>query len=172
MKKIFFTADTHFFHKNVIRLCNRPFANVDEMNEKLIENWNRKVDVLDDIYHLGDFFWTDKKEDIESIIYRLNGNIYLIKGNHDSRKQLKILSDCKNVRWIDNYFELKLNDKLFVLFHYPMRTWNKSIHESFHLYGHVHGNTETSRIRNSMDVGVDANNFEPISLEEVIEKLK
>ena len=86
-KNTFFTSDTHFGHANIIRLCNRPFKDVEEMNEKLVENWNRVVPEDGTVFHLGDFafggsgLWN-------SVIPRLNGQIYLIIGNHD-RKNLR-----------------------------------------------------------------------------------
>ncbi|GJQ43678.1 MAG: hydrolase [Ignavibacteriaceae bacterium] len=191
-RKIFFTADTHFNHAGIIKSCNRPFANVDEMNEALIQNWNNKVDVLDEVYHLGDFIWKGNSQRVQEIIYRLNGKIYIIKGNHDHSQQVKYYENCSNVGWVKDYFELKIDntfdeiDELmkannttflqnitkmqFVLFHYGMRVWNKSHYGSFHLYGHSHGNLPP--IRNSWDVGVDANNYEPIELNEVIKKIQ
>ena len=54
---IYFTADTHFDHANIIRFCNRPFATVEEMNETLIANWNRKVHGNDTVYILGYKFY-------------------------------------------------------------------------------------------------------------------
>lgn len=86
-KNTFFTSDTHFGHANIIKLCNRPFKDVEEMNEKLIENWNKVVSEDGTVFHLGDFafggsgLWN-------SVIPRLNGQIYLIIGNHD-RKNLR-----------------------------------------------------------------------------------
>ncbi|MEJ7707010.1 MAG: hypothetical protein WKF82_06805 [Nocardioidaceae bacterium] len=51
---VYFTSDTHFSHANIIRLCNRPFADVDEMDEAIIERWNATVTSADTVYHLGD----------------------------------------------------------------------------------------------------------------------
>lgn len=83
----FFTSDTHFGHANIIRLCNRPFQNVEEMNEVLIENWNKVVSKDDTVFHLGDFAFGGSSV-WNSIIPRLNGHINLIIGNHD-RKNLR-----------------------------------------------------------------------------------
>jgi calcineurin-like phosphoesterase family protein len=189
-RKIFFTADTHFNHWGIIKSCNRPFANVEEMNESLISNWNSKVDVLDEVYHLGDVIWKGNRQQVEEIIYRLNGKIHIIKGNHDHSQQIKYLEGCKNVAWVKDYFELKIDNTFdeideamktngtpfsqnivktqFALFHYAMRTWNKSHYGSYHLYGHSHGNLEDTRLKHSMDVGVDTHNYFPIELSEVI----
>ena len=82
--RIFVVADTHFNHENIIRYCNRPFNNVYEMNEKIIENWNSVVEKDDTVYHLGDYGF-GKKEELQEIFNRLNGIKYLIMGNHDIR---------------------------------------------------------------------------------------
>jgi len=76
---IFFTSDHHFGHTNIIKFCNRPFANVDEMNEELIRRWNEKIAPGDEVYHLGDFALITP-EKLNEILDRLNGTIYLIAG--------------------------------------------------------------------------------------------
>ena len=81
-KNIWFTADHHFGHANIIRFCDRPFADVDAMNESLIANWNAVVTPKDTVYHLGDLFLTNR-EAAQTIRSRLNGSICLIRGNHD-----------------------------------------------------------------------------------------
>lgn len=80
----FFTSDTHFGHANIIRFCNRPFRNVEEMNEALIENWNLVVSEDDTVFHLGDFAFGGSNV-WKSIIPRLNGHINLIIGNMTER---------------------------------------------------------------------------------------
>ena len=73
----FYTSDTHFNHRAIIDHAKRPFANMEEMNEAMIENWNRVVAPHDDVYHLGDFAFGGA----EAILTRLKGNIHLIRGN-------------------------------------------------------------------------------------------
>ena len=85
---IYFTADTHFDHANIIHFCNRPFARVEEMNEILIANWNRKVHGNDTVYILGDMFF--RTADPEPILRQLKGKKHLIIGNHDSQWIKKI----------------------------------------------------------------------------------
>lgn len=82
--KIFVTSDTHFNHKNIIEFCERPFSDVQEMNEKMIENWNKVVCKDDLVFHLGDFQMGDRKL-IPETLKRLNGIIFLIRGNHDTK---------------------------------------------------------------------------------------
>ena len=78
----FFTSDTHFNHANIIKFCNRPFKDVEQMNETLIANWNRVVGADDTVFHLGDFCLGGAAE-WTKVLNRLNGRIYLIMGNHD-----------------------------------------------------------------------------------------
>lgn len=78
----FFTSDTHFNHANIIRFCNCPFKDVEQMNETLIANWNRVVGMDDTVFHLGDFCLGGAAE-WTKVLDRLNGKIYLIMGNHD-----------------------------------------------------------------------------------------
>lgn len=79
---IFFTSDTHFGHANIIRLSERPFADVDEMNHEIIRRWNAVVSDDDRVWHLGDVALGPIQESLE-IIRQLNGRIYLVTGNHD-----------------------------------------------------------------------------------------
>ena len=82
MAKKFYISDLHFGHKNVLGFDNRPFTSVEEMNEELIRRWNSVVSDGDIVYVLGDMFWM-KPNDAMPIIDRLNGQIFLVKGNHD-----------------------------------------------------------------------------------------
>lgn len=84
---VWFTSDTHFWHENIIRFCNRPFSSIQEMNEELIRRWNETVPEEGVVFHLGDFAFGGAKEWNE-VMFRLNGKIYLILGNHDM-KQMK-----------------------------------------------------------------------------------
>lgn len=80
----FFTSDTHFNHANIIRFCNRPFKDVNQMNEVLIENWNRVISPGDTVFHFGDFCLGGSLE-WTNVLDRLNGKIHLILGNHDMK---------------------------------------------------------------------------------------
>jgi calcineurin-like phosphoesterase family protein len=80
----FFTADEHYLHENIIKFCNRPFANRDEMKEALIENHNQVVKDGDKVIHLGDFSYRGNWHEVQTILRRLNGNHEFIFGNHDS----------------------------------------------------------------------------------------
>ena len=166
---IFFTADTHFGHNNIIKFTKRPFVSIDEMNNKLIENWNAKVAPNDEIYHLGDVALMSGQT-LTPILEKLNGKIYLIKGNHE----VAALQNEKKFEWVKDYHELIVKDtdahrgeRLIVLFHYAMRVWNASHHGSWHLYGHSHGTLPDDITSLSFDAGIDCHHYAPISYEEV-----
>jgi len=158
----FFTADTHFGHANIIKYCNRPFKNINEMDETLIENWNSKISKHDNVYHLGDFAFREP-ETVLKYIDRLNGNIFLIKGNHDRiNHQIK-----DKFVWVRDMSEIKVNGINITLCHFAMKVWNKSHHGAWHLYGHSHGTLPDDINSLSIDVGVDANNFMPLNFEDI-----
>lgn len=94
MGKNYFIADTHFFHEKIIKMCNRPFDNVEEMNKKLIENWNKKVTDDDTVYILGDVSFKGSKENTISILKQLKGKKILIKGNHDRFVGQRDFDEC------------------------------------------------------------------------------
>jgi calcineurin-like phosphoesterase family protein len=167
---IWFTSDSHYNHANVIEHDNRPFSCLEEMTEQLIERWNNVVSKGDTVYHLGDFAlsWGSKHEAlIDGILSRLNGNKFLIIGNHDRKEVLG------NRRWssVDHYRELKIDmggvhKQRIVMFHYSCRTWNQSGRGSWCLHGHSHGNL-TDIGGKTMDVGVTCHDYRPIELAEV-----
>jgi len=169
MKTIWFTSDTHFGHKNILQLSNRPFATVDEMNETIIANWNARVKPGDDVYHLGDVALCSRGK-LRDILSRLNGNIHLIRGNHEeSASELP-----ERFTWMKDYHELEIDDaeahkgkRLLVLCHYAMRVWNASHYGTWHLYGHSHGELPDDPASLSFDIGVDCHGFRPLSYEEV-----
>lgn len=172
---IYLTSDTHFGHANIIKYCNRPFASASEMDRKLIENWNSVVTQQDTVYHLGDFGFYRSDDEFANIINRLNGNKFIIFGNHD--KQLKSNKKLQSLfgGCFHGIHEVKtsFDDEKYhlVLCHYAMKVWNKSHRGSIHLYGHSHGTLPDDPYSYSMDVGVDCNNYTPISFSDVLVKM-
>lgn len=171
---IFFTADHHFGHANIIKFSERPFESMEEMNEELIKRWNEKIAKDDMVYHLGDVS-LGKPDFTKEILERLNGKIHLIKGNHE----YSALRVQDRFEWIKDYHELYIEDeeatagkRKIILFHYAMRTWNASHHGVWQLYGHSHGTLSDDENALSIDIGVDCHNFYPISYEEVKEIMK
>ena len=171
MSDIHFTSDTHWGHANIIKYSSRPYADVEEMNEALIKNWNEVVKPTDTVWHLGDFAFMQFHK-FKSVLWRLNGDIHFVRGNHDKmidQNKVEILRQGK-IKTIQDYAELKVGGKFIVLFHYGQRVWNKSHHGSIHLYGHSHGSLPPHGL--SVDVGVDCqeitHEYRPVSLAEVI----
>lgn len=158
---VFFTADTHLGHTNIIKYANRPFSTCEEMDETIIRNWNRKVKGTDLVYHLGDFAFRNAL----NYRMRLNGRVILIRGNHDKAHRINgVFND------VHEMFTFRDRERIIVLCHYGMRVWDGSHFGSWHLYGHSHGKLPGRG--KSFDIGVDAQNFEPRSLGEVIDIMK
>jgi len=152
----FFTADEHYFHKNIIKFCNRPFDNVEEMNQTIIDNHNSVVSKNDTTIHVGDFAFGSRSK-ILRLLKQLNGNHIFIMGSHD-----RWLQNSPKVPYI---WERRINGIPIICCHYCMRVWAKSHYNSYHLYGHSHGNLPSEG--KSMDVGVDTNDFYPYSINDV-----
>lgn len=173
---IFFTSDTHFWHKNILKYCPRPYKDVEAMNEGLINNWNADVGEDDEVYHLGDFAFGTVPQ-ICDILKRLNGKKYLIRGNHDKVMEKKggpnRLWNSPKVwfQWVKDYHELEVKDEemdvvqKIILCHYPFQVWNHSHHGSWHLHGHCHGTLPSKDSMSRLDVGVDQRWMRPISYE-------
>ena len=174
LDKVYFTSDTHFYHKNIIRYCNRPFESIEEMNRSLIENWNNKVPKDAIVFHLGDFAFCNESQ-IKELVSQLNGRTILIKGNHDAKNDKFLNSVFSEVYpqlyLVANKQPIYLNH--FPLLCYPSHAWN--------FFGHVHSKpgsigTDTSKLKycasTRYDVGVDLNNYTPISFEEAKEKIQ
>lgn len=159
----FFTGCTHYFHKNIIRYCKRPFDNINEMNETMIKNYNSVIGENDEVYFLGDFAQCPIN-DILTVLLKLNGQKFFILGDHD--KQIYLCRSYFNK--ISPMMKIKINNITVTLCHYSMRVWSKSHYNSWHLYSHSHGQLDPQG--KSWDVGVDNNNFIPLS-EIQIEKI-
>ncbi|MDE6946253.1 MAG: hypothetical protein K2P14_03600 [Anaeroplasmataceae bacterium] len=155
----YYIADLHFGHKNILKFENRPFETVEEMTEGYVQIWNNKIKKGDEVYILGDFSFY-KGEETNKILKRLNGQKFLIKGNHDHMYLADDNFDTSLFVWIKDTHMLKDGDHRILLFHFPIQVWNKQHHGSLHFYGHVHSNTGTMHpmkyeIPNSYNVGID-----------------
>ena len=179
-ENLFFTSDTHFYHKNIMELSNRPWKTVKEMNEGIIQLWNDKVPPEATIFHLGDFAFTGNIKWVKELINSLNGSIHLIMGNHDYKNKFQRAIITNSFKSINDYLYIEVNDNILehpqgiFLCHYPMLSWTHSNRGSWQLFGHIHsGPKSTSSEKNinikstQYDVGVDNNEYQPISYDEV-----
>lgn len=171
MSEIWLTSDEHYFHDNnrggVIEMCGRPFKDLREMTETFIQNHNKLVSKGDRTYHLGDFSF-GKKEETQEVLSQLNGQHYLIIGNHCS----KHIQDLDWV-WARQKSGLKVNKNEYIhLDHYPHMSWNRSYHGSRHSFGHIHSKGgDYWCCQNSCDVGVDYWGYKPVNAIEFINHL-
>lgn len=165
----FITADHHFFHEAIIRLCNRPFADVAAMNEALVQRWNSVVAPNDLVYYGGDMFYRGRTEECRAILDCLHGQIHFVEGNHDKKLARKFRDRFLSY---GDRLEIKHEGRLIVLDHYAMRVWRNSGKGSWSLYGHSHGNLPEDPNLLSFDIGVDCWDFYPVSMEQVVEKMQ
>ena len=174
---IWFASDYHFCHANVIKYDNRPFNDVEEMNQTLIDNWNEVVGDDDVVFYLGDLSFDKNGVTTQHIVDQLKGKIHLILGNHDHEKDIRSL---KRFETISDYVSLSVTDhdnprkkQGIVMFHYPILSWDKHHHGEYMLHGHCHGslmnNPEYSWFykRRVLDVGCNMTNYKPISYSEI-----
>jgi len=170
-----FISDTHFNHKNIIEYCDRPFSSVEEMNQEMIRRWNARIEPNDVVYHLGDFCMGEIST-IEKIVPLLNGEIHLIRGNHDHKKRITAYEKCPNIVEITDMTQIFIKSNLvFVLCHYPITNGelldqvtehNKEI---YMVHGHTHDKGYFfDAEHNTFNVCVDHTNFYPINLNELI----
>lgn len=144
----YYIADCHFYHKAMLdRMDKRGFADVEEMNNYMIEKWNNKVRKNDEVVILGDFSW-GKAEPTNEILKKLNGTLYLIKGNHDHYLNNSKF-DADRFVWIKDYAEIHDSKRKVILSHYPIMCYNgqyrldkKGKALTYMLYGHVHDTTD------------------------------
>jgi len=162
-----FTSDTHFWHENIIKYCNRPYKTVEEMNEDLIAKWNARVGKDDIVWNLGDFCFGGKDK-IESVFPRLNGRINLVLGNHDHHK----LSYYYDLGFNRVYDHPVLISNFFILSHEPVQ-WIKDGDVYASIYGHVH-NQEMYKdaTSNTFCACVERTGYAPVSWTEMLEKMK
>ena len=175
---IWFTADTHYGHKNIVRGVSswgnksgcRDFATIEEMNDAMVSNINNCVKEDDVLYHVGDLVM-GLFENVSEFRARLRcKNIHLVLGNHDHN----IRKDRDGVQQLFSTVEqqsmISVKNEQIVLCHYPLHVWQNHHRGTWHLHGHTHGklNDPIFYKRKVMDVGIDTHpNFRPYSFEEV-----
>lgn len=160
-------SDTHFWHDNIIKYCDRPYANSEEMNEDLIAKWNASVKQDDIVWHLGDFCF-GSKDKIKGIVPRLNGRINLVLGNHDHHK-IGFYYECGFNRVYDHPVVIS---NFFILSHEPMQ-WVKDGDVYANIFGHVHDQKMYKDFTsNSFCACVERIGYAPIRWTDMVEKMK
>ena len=178
-QRLYFTSDTHYNHTNICRGVTRwtdaeditrDFKTLDEMNDRIVNGINMLVGQDDILFHLGDWSFGGF-ESIYKFRDRINcKNIHLVLGNHDHH----IERDREGIRRlftsVHQYVELEVDKQYnYVLMHYPIMSWNKMNDGVIHLHGHVHLPPDRRIGKGKMmDVGVDGNGMDPISLNKVL----
>lgn len=174
MNNVWFTSDTHFSHKNILKHCEgrlKAFG-IDERlddNEKvicndnaIIERWNSKVKKNDTVYIVGDFSFANA-DGTKKIISKLKGKKFLILGNHDKSSEhlegyFEQIVQIKEINFKSRNYDFLEEDFSVVCCHYPMVTWNRKHFGSVNVHGHCHGNIDDfneSSIDLRVDVGID-----------------
>ena len=172
---IFFTSDLHLGHRAVIEMNHRPFSDIDEMNKTLIDNINCKVKQDDTLYILGDLSFRIPLSQANEFIQQIRcKNKYLLIGNHDKNYDESLFKGMYDFKKVTLISKNGLNYDISLM-HYPMMEWPRSRHGSLHFHGHIHSseNAYNREMKESgilrYDVGVDANHYKPVSLDEILE---
>lgn len=164
---IYYTADLHLGHYNILKYDKRPFNSTQEMDKTIIDNWNNRVTDNDDVYIIGDVCFGNNPE---NYIKQLKGKKHLIIGNHDK----EVLKRCRSYFVsVDYYKKIYDNNKAIILCHYPMAEWDGMFRESYHIYGHIHNAlNDTYYMMKNRDLAFNAgcmiNNYMPVTLNELI----
>lgn len=166
----YYISDLHLFHDNILRICNRPFADMKEMIAEITYRWNKTVGPKDEVYILGDMFFKYQSiQDCYDIMANLNGTKYIIRGNHDKALQDRKLQSY--FEWVKDIAEIEDNGRRVILCHYPMEDWNGRFRGSYHLYGHIHDNWYA--IKNASDkrfnVSAEVLDYTPQTLDQLIQ---
>jgi calcineurin-like phosphoesterase family protein len=167
---IYFIADPHFGHENILKLTGRPFASIEEMNEAMIAAWNERVTGTDTVYIVGDLFF--RCADPEAILRRLKGRKRLIVGNHDSSWMDKVDLNRYFVS-VDDLLVTTDGTRQLTLCHYPLLSWKHQL-KSYMIHGHIHTKTDddffpliAARER-ILNAGADINGLRPVTFEELV----
>lgn len=169
-QNIYFTADLHFGHKNILTLSNRRFSSIKEHDDFIIKCINDTVTVADHLYILGDLGFHKDYVGLVTCLSQINcRNIHIIKGNHDNRQNMKrlcvdgLIVEVKEMKVVQ-----KGQHRIFCC-HYPMREWPGFYRGDYHAYGHVHATLPF--FERSMDVGIDSIGYKPVEFDELIKRI-
>lgn len=181
---LFFTSDTHFNHFKIAEYCNRPFTSREEMNKALIENWNKVVPRDGIVIHCGDFMLNHSlknEKDYDKIANKLNGTIFLVRGNHDIIRLRDNYQTENHIVWVGDILNIEIGGQKIIASHYPLLCFPAQ----YNVFGHVHtledGNvygpdspfSDFLKIceYRQYDVGVDQNGYKPVAWKEIASKI-
>lgn len=168
---IYIISDSHFYHGNIIKFCDRPFKHYHEMNTYMILSWNKVVGPEDIVYFLGDFALRASKAQMFNILDQLNGTKYFIKGNHDRSNILNSMVSNGKIGWWKYNHDLTYdyNGKTynFLLGHHPHYPIVGS--ETICLFGHIHNNILEDSKYNMLNMSAENIEYRPMSIEAIIE---
>lgn len=167
----FYISDLHFGHRAVLDFENRPFSDVEEMDNALIYLWNSRVTKNDQVYILGDFAFHNEKP-YSDYLKRLQGQKHLLIGNHDK----KLLKDTEAMNCfvsVDPYLEITDEQKHIILCHFPIAEWNGIFRGTYHIYGHLHNRTDGAfqymrQYETALNAAACINNYTPSSFNELV----
>lgn len=167
IENIWFSSDFHLLHPKIVSICDRP-TTVEEHDDWLIDRINSVVKKKDMFYILGDISMANK-EKTEKLLHRINGIKVLIEGNHDTSIKNSTVW-LKSVQRENFTFNSPSYPNIhIVLDHFPLASWERKVHGAMHLHGHTHNRFVNRGL--SFDIGVDANNYLPLNLEQVFDKM-
>ncbi len=165
-----YISDLHFYHENAIKMDERNFSDIHQMNQYMINQWNSTVKGGDIVVVLGDLFWTKEPDEVNYVLNRLSGKICLIEGNHDNRWLKKPGINLSRFEWIKSYAEFQDGERNVIASHYPIFCYNHQYltnedgsPRTYMLYGHIHNThdellvnqfqkiTRETRVKNNKD---------------------
>lgn len=164
-----YISDLHFYHENAIKMDERNFSDIQQMNQYMIKQWNSTVKGGDIVVVLGDLFWTKEPDEVNYVLNRLSGKICLIEGNHDNRWLKKPGINLNRFEWIKSYAEFQDGERNVIASHYPIFCYNHQYltnedgtPRTYMLYGHIH-NTHDEQL---------VNQFQKITRETIVKNNK
>ena len=172
---IFVTSDLHFNHKRILEFepITRPFSTLEEMNMRIVNNWNSVVKSGDTVYVLGDFILGESDgNEIRNLLNKFeHGNIKLVPGNHDTVAKLKIYKD-NNIEILENLYVYNYSkSRKFFLCHYPVLLSHGDKVLDYCLHGHTHQHSNFSEYKYTYHVGMDSHDLTPVCIEDIISEI-
>lgn len=172
--KIAISSDWHMFHENIIKYCNRPFQNVEEMNREIIRGVHKKLPEGGTLYFVGDFAMGGIANAIKArqMINEKIDIVFLI-GNHESHYAKK--EEFRNLfKSVQDYLKISINKQQAILFHYKLQVWDGQQYGAYHCFAHSHNGIPDNPNERSLDIGIDSyfakfGRFEPFLWKEVVE---